>query len=180
MEPTPYLLAAENFLALAEQFPDLELIDLGGGFGIPYHKLSGESRLDLSQLNHGLTKLVNDFVRRYGRDIVFKSEPGRYVVAECGVLLGTVHALKSNGGTTYAGTDLGFNVLARPVMYDSWHDIQVFRDGRLVTAHERQPLTVCAATSVKVEISLPETVHCPPVRQGDVLMVMDAVLMVTP
>ena len=32
MEPTPYLLAAENFLKLAEQFPDLELIDLGGGF----------------------------------------------------------------------------------------------------------------------------------------------------
>jgi diaminopimelate decarboxylase len=173
MEPTPYLLAAENFLMLAEQFPDLELIDLGGGFGIPYHKLAGESRLDLHQLNHGLTRLVNDFVQRYGRAVIFKSEPGRYVVAECGVLLGTVHALKSNGGTTFAGTDLGFNVLARPVMYDSWHDIQIFRNGRPVSDHEKLPVTVCGNICESGDIIAKDRA-LPPVQAGDVLMVMDA------
>jgi len=173
MEPTPYLLAAEHFLALAEQFPDLELIDLGGGFGIPYHKLAGESRLDLNQLNLGLTRLVTDFVRRYGRKVVFKSEPGRYVAAESGVLLGTVHALKTNGGTTYAGTDLGFNVLARPVMYDSWHDIQIFRNGRLVSDQDKQPVTVCGNICESGDIIAKDRA-LPPVATGDVLMVMDA------
>lgn len=173
MEPTPYLLAAENFLGLAGQFSDLELIDLGGGFGIPYHKLAGESRLDLHQLNVGLTRLVSDFVRRYGREVIFKSEPGRYIVAESGVLLGTVHAVKTNGGTTYAGTDLGFNVLARPVMYDSWHDIQVFRNGRLVSETSAVPVTVCGNICESGDIIAKDRV-LPPVVAGDVLMVMDA------
>ncbi|HAL74181.1 MAG TPA: diaminopimelate decarboxylase [Clostridiales bacterium] len=172
MEPAPYLLAAENFLTLAEQFTDLELIDLGGGFGIPYHKLAGESRLDLNQLNHGLTRLVNDFVKRYGRDVVFKSEPGRYVVAECGVLLGTVHAVKTNGETTYVGTDLGFNVLARPVMYDSWHDIQVLRSGRPVSGLDKQPVTVCGNICESGDIIAKDRA-LPPIETGDALMVMD-------
>ena len=47
----------------------------------------------------------------------------------CGVLLGTVHATKFNGENRYVGTDLGFNVLVRPAMYDSFHDIEIFRDG---------------------------------------------------
>ena len=173
MEPAPYLLAAENFLHVAEQFPDLELIDLGGGFGIPYHKLAGENRLDLQTLRLELSRLVRDFVRRYGRAVTFKSEPGRYVVAESGVLLGSVHAIKQNGGTTYAGTDIGFNVLARPVMYDSWHDIVVYRDGLMVQDPIREPLTVVGNICESGDIIARDR-SLPPVRTGDILAVLDA------
>ncbi len=173
MEPTPYLLAAKNFLEVAEQFKDLEIIDLGGGFGIPYHKLDGESRLDLTLLRQELTCLVEDFVRRYGRPVTFKSEPGRYIVAECGVLLGSVHALKRNGDTNYVGTDIGFNVLARPVMYDSWHDIQVYRNGQIITDGDRQPVTVVGNICESGDIIAKDRV-LPPVQLGDVLAVLDA------
>ncbi|MCD7952114.1 MAG: diaminopimelate decarboxylase, partial [Synergistaceae bacterium] len=59
----------------------------------------------------------------------FKCEPGRYLVAECGLLLGTVHAVKENYGETYVGTDIGFNVLMRPVLYDSYHEVNLLKGG---------------------------------------------------
>jgi diaminopimelate decarboxylase len=173
MEPEPYLRAAKHFFQLAGQFPDLELVDLGGGFGIPYHKQSGENRLDLGLMRQGLTSLVRDFARLYGKMVDIKIEPGRYIVAECGVLLGTVHALKENSGTTFAGTDIGFNVLMRPVMYDAWHDIQVFRDGRMNLDLEKEPVTVVGNICESGDILAKDRL-LPSLRTGDVLAVLDA------
>lgn len=173
MEPTPYLQAAEKFLHLAEHFPDLELVDLGGGFGIPYHKLAGEGRLDLELLNQGLTALVENFVSKYGRKLIFKSEPGRYIAAECGNLLGKVTSIKNNGGTTFVGTDIGFNVLARPVMYNSWHDIQVYRDGRLSEEQNHETVTIVGNICESGDVIAKER-ELPPIKIGDVLNVLDA------
>lgn len=174
MEPQPYLEAARHFLSLVDQFPELELIDFGGGFGIPYHKLEGQARLDLQTLKQELTAMIQDFVARYGRPVLFKSEPGRYVVAESGVLLGTVHAVKQNDASTFVGTDLGFNVLARPMMYDSWHDIEVFHQGQIQTAD--QPLksvtvvgNICESGDIIAKYR-----ELPPIVEGDVLAVLDA------
>lgn len=128
MEGDAYLQSTGNILAIAKQFDDIEFIDLGGGFGIPYKKQSGQSRLDLKILGEKLTDLITSFVKEYGRNIEFKIEPGRYIVAESGILLGKVYATKTNYDVKYIGTDLGFNVLVRPVMYDSHHDIEIYRN----------------------------------------------------
>ncbi len=173
MEPKPYLEAARHFLEIAEQFPDLELIDFGGGFGIPYHKLEGQARLDLATLRRELTVLVQDFVSRYGRKVQFKSEPGRYVVAESGVLLSYVHSIKRNDEITYAGTDLGFNILARPVMYDSWHDIEVIRDGAILASPNPQPVTVVGNICESGDI-IARNRLLPPMKAGDIVAVLDA------
>ena len=176
MEPPAYLRAARHFFELAAGFPDLEFVDLGGGFGIPYHKLDGEARLDLQELQEGLDLLVSDFVQRYGRPVTVKTEPGRYVVAESGVLLGTVHALKENDGVVYAGTDIGFNVLARPMLYDSWHDIVVYRDGQPLAADpdRLQAVTVVGNICESGDI-LAKNRPLPPLCPGDQLAVLDAV-----
>ena len=173
MEPTPYLQAAEKFLHLAGQFPELELVDLGGGFGIPYHKLAGEGRLDLDLLNQGLTHLVEGFVNKYGRQVIFKSEPGRYIAAECGNLLGKVTSKKNNGGTTFVGTDIGFNVLARPVMYNSWHDIQLYRDGCLIEEQNHDIVTIVGNICESGDVIAKER-ELPPIQIGDILNVLDA------
>ncbi len=172
MEPQPYLEAARHFLALAAEFPELELIDFGGGFGIPYHKLEGQPRLDLAGLGAELTALVREFVKRYGRPVQFKSEPGRYIAAECGVLLGTVHAMKQNDTTVFAGTDLGFNVLVRPVMYDSWHDIEVYRQGKLLAGDQTSPVTVVGNICESGDI-IARNRALPPLQEGDILAVLD-------
>lgn len=125
-----YLEAAETLLGIARELgqkPDF--VDFGGGFGVPYKKLSGQRRLDMPALGEGLAGVIERFEAATGWKSEYHVEPGRYVCAECGLLLGTVHAVKDVAGTAYAGTDLGFNVLSRPVMYDSHHDIEVFRMG---------------------------------------------------
>jgi diaminopimelate decarboxylase len=127
MESAAYLRSAENTLSAAMQFDDLEFIDLGGGFGIPYQKQADQSRLDLKDLGNRLSDLIHSFVSTYGKEIEFKIEPGRYIVAESSILLGQVNAVKTNYKIKYIGTDLGFNVLIRPAMYDSHHDVEIYR-----------------------------------------------------
>ncbi len=134
LEPSRYLQAAATLLGLAESFPTLEFVDFGGGFGIPYRE--HEPRLDLALLGRSLDALLSEWCRRTGRTLEARVEPGRYWCAECGNLLGTVHAAKPRGDGVIAGTDLGFNVLQRPAMYDSWHRIE------LVPATEEQRMTL--------------------------------------
>ncbi|NLX64289.1 MAG: diaminopimelate decarboxylase [Clostridiaceae bacterium] len=115
-----------SFLEIAKEFPNLSFLDLGGGFGVPYKP--GESRLDLERLGKELDIVLTKFLGEYPKkDIIFKIEPGRYIVAECGVLLGSVNSVKKSFDTTYIGTDIGFNVLARPVMYDSYHEMEIVK-----------------------------------------------------
>ncbi|HCG05734.1 MAG TPA: diaminopimelate decarboxylase, partial [Desulfovibrio sp.] len=102
----------------------------------------------------------------------FYIEPGRYVVAECGLLLGTVHATKNNGPTRYVGTDLGFNVLARPMMYDAHHDIEVYRTGGTPDA-ALHPQTVVGNICESGDIMAKER-QLPAIQEGDILGVLDA------
>lgn len=177
MEPQGYLDAAAFLLSLAERLPDgtletLEIIDFGGGFGIPYHKYEQQPRLDLAELGHKLHDLLTDWSRRTGYKGSFYVEPGRYVAAECGVLLGRVHVTKNNGENRYVGTDIGFNVLVRPAMYDSFHDIEIYREhGEPDTAEEIQTIVgnICESGDI-----LAKKRALPPIREGDVLGVLDA------
>lgn len=172
LEPDGYIEAASFLLSLAETFDTIEVIDFGGGFGIPYRKYEGQPRLDLAAMGERFHALISDWAARRHYKGRFYAEPGRYVVAECGLLLGSVHSVKFNGANRYVGTDLGFNVLARPMMYDAHHDIEVYR-----------------AEGAPVELELPQTVvgnicesgdiiakarPLPPVEEGDILGVLDA------
>lgn len=131
MEPQGYAAAAEVLLHLLDSLPEgsldsLEVIDFGGGFGIPYRKYDGEARLDLQALGAHLAEILLPWREAHGYSGRFLVEPGRYVAAECGLLLGSVEAVKNNGPRRYVGTDLGFNVLVRPAMYGSFHDVEIY------------------------------------------------------
>jgi len=136
MDGDTYIKSAETILRQAKEFDDLEFIDLGGGFGIPYKKQENQSRLDLKVLGLKLSDVINNWVKEYGKEVEFKIEPGRYIVAESSILLGRVNAVKTNYDTKYIGTDIGFNVLVRPVMYDSHHDIEIYRNDDIVSTKE--------------------------------------------
>lgn len=172
MEGDKYVEGVQSLLTIARNFTDLEFIDMGGGFGIPYKKLSGQARLNLKELGERLDVVLYDFAKSYGKDIRFKIEPGRYIVAECGALLGTVHVVKENYHTKYIGTDLGFNVLKRPVMYDSHHDIEVFRKGADVSTKE-EAVTVVGNICETGDIITKDRV-LPEIFEGDILNILDA------
>jgi len=172
MDATPYLDGAANLFDIAMNFKDLEFVDLGGGFGVPYKKQSGEARLDLEALGAKLNELINSFMARYGKEIVVKVEPGRYISAESGVLLGKVRATKNNGDAKYVGTDFGMNVLARPVIYDSHHDIEVYRAaGEACDVVEEVTVVgnICETGDI-----LARNRVLPKIAVGDVLGILDA------
>lgn len=174
MDPKPYIEAAKNLLVIAENFEGLEFIDFGGGFGIPYHKQDGEKRLDLNALGQQLTDIINSWTAKHQVYPVFQIEPGRYIVAECGVLLGTVYATKQGYNTTYVGTDLGFNVLIRPAMYNSYHDVEVYdNNGILIKSTECQNTTVVGNICESGDI-IAKGRTLPLIKEGDIVAIMDA------
>ena len=168
MDGDKYIEGVKAILNIAKQFDDLEFVDLGGGFGIPYEKLNDQPRLDLKDLGEKLSKILFDFAEEYGKQLTFKVEPGRYISAECSVLLGTVHAVKQNNVHKFAGTDLGFNVLIRPAMYDSHHDIEVYNDST-----ETEEITVVGNICESGDIIAHDRV-LPKVTEGDIIGVLDA------
>ena len=174
MDPQPYLDAVTNLLRIAHQFKNLEFIDFGGGYGIPYHKLDAEKDFPMEDFKARLEPILDEFVASYGKAPLFKSEPGRFCVAEGSVILGRVHATKENSGIQFAGSDIGMNVLVRPSMYDSHHDIEVFRDGELVSRNgsdlTEQTVTgnICESGDILAKNRL-----LPKIEEGDLLCVLD-------
>ncbi len=173
MEGDSYIEGVKSILAVAEQFEDIDFVDMGGGFGIPYKKQEGQEPLDLVSFREKLTAVLVQWTEKYGKKILFKSEPGRYIVAESGILLGTVYATKDNYGNRYVGTDIGFNVLARPVMYDSHHDIEVYRNGKPQNQGETEEVTVVGNICESGDI-IANHRKLPRVEEGDILGIMDA------
>ncbi len=107
---------------------DLQAISAGGGLSIPYR--DGDARIDTTHY-FGLW----DTARRKAQEIVghalhLELEPGRFLVAEAGVLLGEVRAVKNAGHNHFVLVDTGFNELMRPAMYGSWHGMHVQRRGQ--------------------------------------------------
>ena len=125
LEPDAYIKGVESLLEIATQFSGLKFIDMGGGFGVPYHE--GECRLDLKELSEKLNAVLDEFLKDYdNKDVIFKIEPGRYIPAECGVLLGEVYSVKENYGTTYVGTDKNYDHNSTSVKF------KIFADGEEV------------------------------------------------
>jgi len=168
-----YLEGVHELLALAKQFPGLDFIDLGGGFAIPYHKQAGEKPMDLLSLGKTLDKLMNEFAASYGKEVIFFIEPGRYIVAECGVLLGTVNCIKSCGAAKYAGTDIGFSVFARPMLYDAHHDIEIYRKNDEPLGETTEIINLVGNQCESGDYIAKER-RLPILKEGDIFGIMDA------
>jgi diaminopimelate decarboxylase/aspartate kinase len=102
--------------SLAEQFPDCVRLNLGGGLGVPSRP--EEAPLDLAAVDTALAEIK----ALYPQYRVWM-EPGRYVIAEAGVLLARVTQVKRKGSRLYVGIDAGMNSLIRPALYEAWHEI---------------------------------------------------------
>ncbi|MBR5356630.1 MAG: diaminopimelate decarboxylase, partial [Lachnospiraceae bacterium] len=172
MEPTPYLEAVSNLLRIAKRFKNLEFIDFGGGYGIPYHKLDDEAEYDIESFKERLEPILDKFVEEYGYAPLFKSEPGRFCVAEGSVLLGRVYATKINAGKEYAGTDIGMNVLVRPSMYDSWHDAEIIRNGKVVKRDNLKEITICGNICESGDLLCKER-PVPDIKEEDIVCLLD-------
>lgn len=116
-----FLYASEILFETAKNFKDLEFIDFGSGFKVPYK--AGDIETNIEELGEKLSKRFNEFCKAYGRDLTLAFEPGKFLVSEAGVFLAKVNVVKQTTSTVFAQIDSGFNHLIRPMLYGSQHDI---------------------------------------------------------
>lgn len=107
---------ALSLVAVADRFPEARVLDLGGGLAVP--ERAGQIALELDVLRDSLRR-----VRHAHPQFELWLEPGRYLVANAGVLLCRVTQLKQKAEMRYVGVDTGMNTLIRPALYGAWHDI---------------------------------------------------------
>ncbi|EIJ40795.1 diaminopimelate decarboxylase [Galbibacter orientalis] len=116
-----FLYASEILFETAKNFHDLEFIDFGSGFKVPYKE--GDIETNVEELGKKLTKRFNAFCKEFGRDLTLAFEPGKFLVSEAGFFLAKVNVVKQTTSTVFAGIDSGFNHLIRPMLYNSYHRI---------------------------------------------------------
>lgn len=107
---------AATLAELAQSFGTIRFLDIGGGLGIP--EKPGQRALNMQALDASLAPIRQRFP-----GLELWMEPGRYVVAEAGVLLATVNQLKGKGEVRYVGVSTGMNSLIRPALYGAYHEI---------------------------------------------------------
>jgi len=121
LDTVVYMKAVKALLTTAKLFKNLEFVDFGGGFGIAY--TSEQKPLDMKKLGQYISGELEKFTALYKKQVRIFFEPGRYLVGESGVLLGTVTEIKKTPYHTFVGIDSGMNQLIRPIMYGSYHEI---------------------------------------------------------
>lgn len=117
-----FLYAAEILFETAANFKNLEFIDFGSGFKVPYKP--GDIETNIEELGEKLSTRFNEFCKNYGKELTLAFEPGKFLVSEAGNFLTSVNVVKQTTSTVFAGVDSGFNHLIRPMFYNSYHHIQ--------------------------------------------------------
>ena len=112
----------EVLFDIIPHFKELEVIDLGGGFKVPYQK--GDSETDISLLAEKVNELFAGHPNPGGRPLKVWFEPGKFLVSEGGYFITKVNVIKKTKAATFVSVDSGFNHLIRPMFYDAYHRIE--------------------------------------------------------
>jgi len=160
LTPDGWAETARFLVQVAERFPSVRALDLGGGLGIA--EKPNQRPLDLQAVNASLEAFK---LEHPGLELWM--EPGRYLVAHAGVLLARVTQIKQKGDVTYVGIETGMNSLIRPALYGAYHPIMnltKLEQARTQLAHIVGP--ICETGDV-----LGHARHIADAREGDVLLV---------
>ena len=117
-----FLYASEILFDAALKFKNLEFLDFGSGFKVPYKPDDIETNIE--ELGEKLSERFNEFQKQYGKKLTLAFEPGKYLVSSSGYFLAKVNVVKQTTSTVFAGVDTGFNHLIRPMFYNSYHQIE--------------------------------------------------------
>lgn len=151
---------AQMLIGLLDQFPDVRVLNIGGGLGVPDKPM--QQRINLSDFNNSLQRIKTAYPQ-----LKLWLEPGRFLVAESGVLLARVTQIKNKQGIYFIGIDTGMNSLIRPALYGSYHEIVNLSKLNNPHTHIAQIVgPICESGDVLgYGRSMPET------EEGDVLLI---------
>jgi diaminopimelate decarboxylase len=117
-----FLQGVEVMFDMARHFDQLEFIDLGSGFKVPYQQ--GDAETDVAQLGQKMAEAFAIFEKEYKRSLQLWFEPGKYLVSEAGYFIVKANVIKQTPATVFAGVNSGFNHLIRPMFYEAFHRIE--------------------------------------------------------
>ncbi len=121
MDLAPFMETMDTVLDAAKRFDGLDFVDFGGGIGIPYRP--EQKPVDLKAFGAIATEKMKEFCDSYGREVEFRIEPGRFLVAQSGFLLSRINTIKQNPKKRFLGLDTNMAHLVRPCMYGAYHHI---------------------------------------------------------
>jgi len=153
-------------LDIVTDFPDVRVIDLGGGFKVPYHP--GEKGTDIHAVGNAVAELFSAYQQKTGRSLQVWFEPGKYMVCEAGYLLTTVNVIKENETLIFAGVDTGLNQLIRPMFYEAYHHIENLTNPSAPVKTYQVVGNICETDTLGADRELPA------VREGDLLSIQNA------
>jgi diaminopimelate decarboxylase len=157
---------------------DLRAISTGGGLPVPYRET--DTPIDVTAYFRVWDAARRGIEAELGHPVQLEIEPGRYIVAQSGLLVAEVRATKSVGGNRFVLIDAGFNDLIRPVMYGSWHEISVVRrdpgakPGPSVATVVAGPLCESGDVFTQGEGGIVMPRDLPEARVGDLVVIHDA------
>lgn len=122
LDVAPFLAAADILLDVAHKFKDLEYVDFGSGFKVPYKM--GDIATNIEEMGELLSVRFRTFCEAYGRDVALCFEPGKFLVSQAGKFLVEANVVKTTPSTVFVGVNSGLNHLIRPMFYDSYHHIE--------------------------------------------------------
>ncbi len=117
-----FLEGLEVMFSMAAHFPDLEFVDLGSGFKVPYQPDDPET--DVVKLGKRLAETFTAFEKETGRKMQIWFEPGKYFVSQAGYFIVKANVIKQTPATVFVGVNSGFNHLIRPMFYEAYHHIE--------------------------------------------------------
>ncbi|MFM9909341.1 MAG: diaminopimelate decarboxylase [Chitinophagaceae bacterium] len=144
----------EVLLEVAQSFPELEVIDLGGGFKVPYQP--GEEGTDIELLGKKVKAAFDGFKEKYKRSFKVWFEPGKFLVSEAGHFITAVNVLKQSGPILFAGVDSGLNHLIRPMFYGAYHTIDNISNPHGVQKKYTVVGNICETDTFAEDRMLPE------------------------
>lgn len=151
---------------LVSHFPELEVIDLGGGFKVPYKP--DEKGTDMDLLGREVAAAFNRFKNDTGKSFQVWFEPGKFMVSECGHFVTRVNVLKQSGDIQFAGVDSGLNHLIRPMFYGSYHKIDNISNPQGALKQYNVAGYICETDNFAEDRLLNE------IREGDLLVLRNA------
>jgi diaminopimelate decarboxylase len=165
-DPDVFVKGMEVLFDLIPHFPELEVIDLGGGFKVPYKP--GEKATDVNLLAQKIKETFEKHRITESKQFQIWFEPGKFIVSECGYLLAEVTVLKDTGSIEFAAVNSGLNHLIRPMMYDAYHHIENISNPTGKEKIYTVTGNICETDNFATDRSLTE------IREGDILALYNA------
>lgn len=161
-----FIKVADIFFELAPYFPDLQFLDMGGGFKVPYQE--NDKGTDIPLLAQRVRAVLEKFTAQYNRNFQVWFEPGKFLVSEAGFFITEVNVIKTTEAATFVGVNSGFNHLIRPMFYEAYHHITNISNSTAAIHEYAVVGNICETDTFAWNRPLNE------VREGDLLVFHNA------